>query len=55
MLKAWDQADIDVDLGYCRGTAVLRRVALKSEGSRRDGRETSANDASQEACPTFLW
>ena len=35
MLKAWDQADIDVDLGYCRGTAVLRRVALKSEGSRR--------------------
>ena len=36
MLKAWDQADIDVDLGYCRGTAVLRRVALKSEGSRRD-------------------
>jgi hypothetical protein len=34
MWKAWDQDDINVDLGYCRGTTVLRRVALKSEGCR---------------------
>src|SRR4030095_15443602 len=67
MWKAWDEDDINVDLGYCRGTTVLRRVALKTEGCRalcvhsegpartanQGGSETSATDANQEACLRF--
>jgi hypothetical protein len=34
MWKAGDQADTNVDSAYCRGTTVLRRVALKSGGCR---------------------
>jgi hypothetical protein len=32
MWRVWDQGNINVDLGYRRGTTVLQRVALKSEG-----------------------
>lgn len=68
MWKAGDQADTNVDSAYCRGTTVLRRVALKSgrcralcvhsEGLARTAnqgtRRDVATDANREACPTFL-